>query len=135
MSLIKIYQGFTAQLDGLTPIDTVHQSQSYTPIVGVPYQEVFLVPAVDENKFVDGAGYESKGFFQISLKYPSGQGLGAILTRVELYKAHFKSKSSFVQDGMKISLLNDSTVSQITQDGDRLVCHVRFNYRAFVGVL
>ena len=133
MSLISIYNAFDEHIGTVAPtIDTVHEGQSYTPTAGVAYQELFIKPAIDENLFIGDVGYSSKGFFQITLRYPTGEGLGNILTRVEAYKALFKKQFELTKDGLKISILKDLQVVNLGVDGDRLVYAIRANYRVLI---
>lgn len=129
MSLITIYKGFNSQLATLTPIDTVHEGQTYIPTADIPYIELYLKPAIEDNVFLNQVGFESKGFFQITLSYPSSGGIGALLTKVEEMKTLFKSKFSFKQDNLTISILKDLEVKNLGLSGDRLVYAIRINYK------
>ena len=129
MSLITIYQGFNSQLSTLTPIDTVHEGQEYSPEADKEYMELYLKPAIEDNVFLNQVGYESKGFFQITLSYPASGGIGALLTKVEEIKTLFKSKFSFKQDNLTISILKGLEVKNLGLNGDRLVYAIRINYK------
>lgn len=129
MSLSKIYKGFYTKLNTIV---TVVEGQEYTPIVNTPYQELYLLPSSDDNIFINEAGYQSLGLFQISLYYPISGGMGAMLERVEDIKAVFKSDFSFVEDGLRVNILRDLEVVNLGVDGDRFVYAIRVKYKALV---
>lgn len=133
MSTTKIYQAFNEALNTLTPsIDTIHEGMSYTPVSDTPYQELYILPAIDKSKFIGNDVYESNGIFQITLKYPTSQGLGTVLTRVDLIKELLTRKSKLIKDDLKVSLLSSATVRNLGVDGDRLIFALSYEYKALI---
>lgn len=131
--MLEIKQTFESKLATITPtIATVYEGTQYTPIVGTPYQEVFILPALNDNVFIDNSKYISYGIFQITLKYPlSGNASKDILTRIKLYLDNFKSGDNLVKNGITVNILNTPNVKNLGIDGDRLVYVVSINYQAF----
>lgn len=133
MSTIKIYQAFNEALLTLTPaIDTIHEGTTYEPTADKPYQELYILPAIDRKPFINETTYESRGIFQITLRYPKSQGLGTILTRVDMIKDLLTRKSKLTKDDLTVSLLSSATVRNLGVDGDRLVFVLSYEFKALI---
>lgn len=130
--MIEIKTAFEKKIATISPtIATAYESVSFLPTTGVPYQELYLIPATNDNPFIDNSKYIAYGIFQITLKYPTNKGSKDILDRVKLYLDNFRSGDNLVQGGITINILNAPTVKNLGIDGDRLVYIVSINYQAF----
>lgn len=130
--MIEIKQAFELKLNSITPlIQTAYENTPFTPTVGTPYQELYLLPAYNDNPFIDNSDYISYGIFQITLKYPTGKGSKDILDRVKLYLDNLQSGDNLTQNGITINILNTPSVKNMGVIVDRLVYVISVNYQAF----
>ena len=81
---------------------TGERNSLYQPVIGVPYQLVDLVSFKPEEPTQGGGFYQEHGVFQVTLVYPVGIGLGAILARAELIRGYFKKGSSYSLGGVTV---------------------------------
>jgi len=131
--MIEIKQSFETEIAAITPaLDTGYEGVRYDPIVGRPYQELYLLPALNDNIYIDGEGFVSYGIFQITLRYPTGTNASKnILERIKLILDTFPSGSNLVKDGITTNIVNTPSVKNMGIVGDRLVYVVSINYQAF----
>ena len=67
---------FEEAINAISPtIATAYENVSFTPTINVPYQQLYDIPSSNDHLFVDNAEFDGLGVFQITLKYPSGQGM------------------------------------------------------------
>ena len=129
----EIYRVFEAKLNTITPLlSTAFENAPFSPVNNVPYQELFLIPAINDNIFIDNAGYLSYGIFQITLKYPTGKGTKDILDRVKLYLDNFKSGTILTKDGIETNIQGTPTVKNLGVVGDRICYAISINYFAHI---
>ena len=129
----EIYRVFEAKLNTITPLlSTAFENTPFSPVNNVPYQELFLIPAMNNNIFIDNAGYLSYGIFQITLKYPTGKGTKDILDRVKLYLDNFKSGTILTKDGIETNIQGTPTVKNLGVVGDRICYAISINYMAHI---
>lgn len=130
--MIEIKNAFEIKLNTITPlISTAYENTPFAPVNNVPYQELFLIPAYNDNPFISGDGFISYGIFQVTLKYPTGKGTKDILDRIKLYLDNFQSGQNITQNGITINILNTPSVKNAGVVGDRLVYILSINYQAF----
>ena len=130
--MIEVKIAFETKINSITPtIQTAYENVTFTPTAGVPYQELYLIPATNDNIFIDGEGFVSYGIFQVNLKYPTGKGTKDILDRVKLYLDNFKSGDNLVQGGITTNILNTPKVVNLGTSGDRIIYAISINYQAF----
>ena len=72
------------------------------------------------------------GIFQITLKYPNGEGIGKVLTRLEQYKELFMRKSKLTYDGLTVKLLSKAQTVNLGVDGDRVVFALSLEFEAII---
>ncbi len=131
--ITKIRAGLTAHLNTITPlIATAYQGGKFDSTVGVPYQEVYLLPAENENYAISEKSYLSKGVFQITLKYPFGVGTNDIESRCSLYVDSFYFNRKITKDGIDIYIDSTPKIVSLGKDSDRIVYAVTMNYTACV---
>lgn len=76
---------------------------AFTPTVGVPYVVPVLVPVVGRPATMGDDNFKlHEGLFQISVVWPSGQGMGAAAAMADLIKSHFKVETVASHNGTKV---------------------------------
>lgn len=104
---------------------------AFKPLVGVPYQQVTMLPAEPEN-ITYGSGYRESGIFQVVLNYPPNEGTGDITARAEMIRAAFPRGASFTADGLTVNVRRTPQILPATLVGETLKMTVRFVYQADV---
>lgn len=107
----------------------------YTPIKGVPYVECFYMPFINNNKFVNNSDYEERGAFQITLRYPTGQGLSDILDRCDLYLNAFKVGTVLTNGDAIVRICGTPKVISLGTENDRIVYAITINYKCLLSVV
>lgn len=134
--ITKIRAALTAHLNTITPlIATAYQGGNFTPTNNVPYQEVYLLPADNENYAISEKSYISRGVFQITLKYPLGVGTKDIEDRCQLYLDSFYFNRKLTNNGIDVYIDNTPKVISLGNSGDRLVYAFTVNYRACISMV
>lgn len=131
--MIEIKQSFESEIATITPsIQTAYEGVAFTPTINIPYQELYLMPAINDNIYIDGNGFISYGIFQITLRYPTGTNASKnILERIKLILDAFPSGKDLVKNRITTNILNTPSVENLGIVGDRLVYAVSINYQAF----
>ena len=125
---------FEEAINAINPtIATAYENVSFTPSSGVPYQELYDIPASNNHLFIDNAEFEGLGIFQITLKYPSGQGMKTVSNRAELYVSSFPCGRKLTKNGDTITVLQTPKVNNLGIEGDRVVVAVSINYKQIKG--
>ena len=125
---------FEEAINAINPtIATAYENVSFTPSSGVPYQELYDIPASNNHLFIDNADFEGLGIFQITLKYPSGNGMKTVSNRAELYVSSFPCGRKLTKNGDTITVLQTPKVNNLGVDGDRVVVAVSINYKQIKG--
>lgn len=131
MSLISIRSALQTKLATITPaISTAYERQRFTPVTGVPYQHVNLLPGEAENPAVGSAMYRQPGIFQIMLMYPQGYGSKDIETRAELIRTTFVRGLTLVSGGINVVVNRTPTVRRLPDEKDRTVLAVVVQFYA-----
>lgn len=130
MSLLNINLAFQKRLFLLPSMPTAYENQSFIPLTHVAYQEVALVPATPENPTLGDAYRREVGFYQVSLRYPIGDGASVARTRAELTASHFKRGTSITEGGQTILVINTPTISASQVIENRHVIFVTIFYRS-----
>jgi len=131
--LVNITKAFHARLDTVNPsLETAYESVSFTPIEGVPYQRVQLVPRTPENPTLGDTYYREVGEFQIFLCYPSNKGTLDILERAELTRDAFKRGLTLVEAGTVITIMRTPSIGAPGITGTRLVVPIIVKYKVDV---
>lgn len=125
---------FEEAINAISPtIATAYENVSFTPSSGVPYQELYDIPASNDHLFMDNSEFEGLGIFQITLKYPSGQGMKTVSNRAELYVSSFPVGTKLTKNGEVITVLQTPKVNNLGVDGDRVIVAVSINYKSIKG--
>lgn len=130
--MLKIRQALESAVSSVTPaISTRYENVAFTPTVGVPYQELYLLPSINAHLNIDNADFESLGVFQINLRYPSGTGAKNATDRAELYVSAFKVGSKFVKDDIEVISTSTPRLTILGVDGDRYTVAVSITYKSY----
>lgn len=129
----KIRSAFTAYLNTITPIiATAKEGVTFSPVGGTPYQEIFILPALNDNYAISETSYLATGIFQINLYYPFGSGTKDIEERIALYMANFKVNQILTKDTLNIYLTSAPQYRNLGKQDDRQVYTFYVNYRCWV---
>lgn len=125
---------FEEAINAISPtIATAYENVSFTPSSGVPYQELYDIPASNDHLFTNSAEFEGLGIFQITLKYPSGKGTKDVSNRAELYVNSFPVGTVLTKGTTKVHIIQTPKVNILGVDGDRYVVAVSINYKSYKG--
>ena len=132
-NLTNITKAFHARLATVSPsISTAYEMVSFTPVEGVPYQRVQLVPRTPENPTLGDSYYREVGEFQIFLCYPMNQGTINILEQAEITRDAFKRGLSLVQGSTTLTIMRTPSIGSPGVAGTRLVLPLIVKYRVDV---
>lgn len=133
MSLALVRQALETRLGTMaSPISTAWENMSFTPVVGTPYQQVFLLPAAPENPSLGSSHRREVGVFQVSLMYPQNAGPGAAQTRALAVQAHFPRGHVLTASTVNVLILRTPTIYPGRTDGDRWRIDIDVPYQAEV---
>jgi hypothetical protein len=129
--VLEIKRCFETKIGTVTPtISTAYEGVAFNPTVNVPYQQLFLLPAGNEDEYINETNYKAYGIFQITLKYPLLK-YKDMLDRVKLYLDTFPRATTMTNNNIKVKVKNTPIVRNLGQDADRLVYVISINYEAF----
>lgn len=133
-SATKAYIGVTIAGSGGSILAslTAYQNAMYQTVIGIPYQLIHLVPFKPDEP-TQGAGYyREHGVFQVTLVYPAGRGIGAILSRAEVIRNSFKKGFTFVYGGITTTIFETPEFGLIASDQHDITLPVKIGYWADV---
>ena len=108
---------------------TAEENVLFQIVQGVPYQMLNIVP-FKPNEPTQGPGfYQDHGLFQVTLVYPVGVGLTAILARAELIRQGFKKGSTFLNNGVTVTIMDTPEFGRLGTT-DNLMLPVKIGYSA-----
>lgn len=134
--MLEIKQAFETKISTINPtIATVYEGNNYTPVINVPYQELYLLPAGNDDPYINDKEYVSYGIFQITLKYPTGTNASKLINeRCKLYLDNFERGTNLIQNSIRVKVKNTPIVRNLGIVGDRLIYAISINYEAFYRV-
>lgn len=131
MSNVTIKQTLETAIAEMEPvISTSKENVDFTPVSGVPYQEIYFLPATPDNTEQGVKNYRAQGFVQVNLKYPLNEGTAGALTRASLIETTFKKGTTLTKDGLTINVIFTPTIFAGFKDNDRWCIPVRIFYLA-----
>jgi hypothetical protein len=132
MSQISIRSALETKLATLTPkVSTQFENVTFTPVTNVPYQSVYLLMNSPEDTTVaDSVMYREKGIFQITLRYPLGNGTVAIMTQAEKIRTAFKIGTILTKDNRRVLCDKTPDIRVLPNEVDRFVVVVRVFFTA-----
>lgn len=130
MSVVAIRAALEVALAAMSPaLDTAWENVPYNPVIGTPYQRVFLLKAAPDNPEM-GTFTRDQGFLQISLAYPLDTGPNAAEARAELIRDTFYRGATFTASGVSVTVLNTPEIAPAIIEPDRYVVPVRVRFFA-----
>lgn len=130
MSLVKVRAALETALNGMSPsLATAWENSPYSPVVGTPYQRVYLLAAEPENPEM-GTYTIDRGYLQISLSYPLDAGPSAAAARAELIRSTFKKNNNFTASGLTTVIERTPEIAPARIEDNRYVVPVKVRFRA-----
>lgn len=130
MSIVAIRAALEVALAAMSPaLATAWENTPYSPVVGTPYQRVFMLKAAPDNPEM-GTFTRDQGILQISLAYPLDTGPNAAEARAELIRDTFYRGATFTASGVSVTVLNTPEVAPAIIEPDRYVVPVRIRFFA-----
>ena len=129
MSISSIRIALETHLNTISPaILTVYENVPFTPVTGVPYQKVFLLPATPANPTMGDGYYREQGIFQVTLLYPLQAGPKTAADRAEKIREAFKRGTTLTSGSIQVIIDRTPEISQGRVDGDRwsVPCKIRW---------
>jgi len=134
MSIVSVRIALESELNTIIPaLATAWENVPYTPVIGTPYQSVYLLPAMPDNPTMGTEFYRERGIFQVSLFYPIQTGPAAAATRAQLIRTTFKRGISMTSNGVTVRIDRTPEIGQGRLDGDRW--HVPVKISWFAGII
>lgn len=132
MSIQALRAILEQEVAGITPaIDTVWENgDSYSPVAGQPYQQVFVNLGDPANPELNGSFFVERGYMQVTLRYPSGKGTKDVEARVQKIRDAFPFGLSISANGITVTVNRTPTRAIGAQDGDRYVVPVKVFFTA-----
>lgn len=119
-----------AALAAMTPnLSTAWENVDFSPVNGTPYQRVFLLAAEPDNPEMGRLATE-RGFLQVSLCYPLGNGPADAMARAELIRTTFYRGASFTASGVTTVVEKTPEIGPAQIEPDRYVVPVRIRFYA-----
>jgi hypothetical protein len=109
---------------------TAAQNASYPAVVGVPYQKIHIISFKPDEPTQGGGYYREHGVFQVTLVYPAGVGVGAVIARAELIRSFFKKGLTLENAGVKTVIIDTAEFGHMPDSSDNITLPVKIGYRA-----
>lgn len=112
------------------PLPTQWQNVAFTPTNGVPYQMAHIMFAEPDDYTISRADkYLEQGFLQITLKYPTNQGVTVLEDKARELRKHFKRGTILTNDDDLLEVIDveigkTPTIKQLGVEGDRYLVAV-----------
>ena len=130
MSAVAIRAALETALAAMSPtLASAWENMPYTPVVGTPYQRVHLLLADPENPEM-GRFTQERGFLQVQLAYPLGDGPGAAATRAELIRDSFYRGLALTASGVTTTIEKTPEIAPARIEEDRYLLTVRIRFFA-----
>ena len=131
MSLNRIYTAFITKINTITPqLPTAFENKKYDPIVGVEYQEVYILPSSNNVPYINETSYEMEGLVQITLCYAINGGRSKAMDRVNLYMGLFPVGTVLTIDTLKIRIKGVPQITNLGVDNGRYKIALRVGFLA-----
>ena len=131
MSQAKIKTALEAALTALNPaIQTASENLVFEPVAGSPYQVVSFLFAQPENPTLGDGFYRERGIMQVSLRWPAGEGDGAITAHAEAIRAGLHRGLSISRESVTTVIDRTPEIGSGSTDGNRYVINVRIRFFA-----
>lgn len=129
MSQITIRSILETQLATITPkVSTQYENIVFTPVTNVPYQSAYLLMNKPDDPVLGSTMYREKGFFQVTLRYPLGNGTIAAMTQAEKIRGLFMRGTVLEKDGHRLLCDQTPNIRVLPNEVDRFVVTVRISF-------
>jgi hypothetical protein len=133
----KIRAALETHLNAMSPaIATAWENTPFDPAKdvapGQPYQEVNLLVARPDNRYMGCDRRIEQGILQVTLKYPIGKGSAPSEARANLIIAHFKRSTKLVSGGQWVQVIRTPAKRVLGADGAVFKIVVSINWQADV---
>lgn len=115
---------------GLGVLSTAFENVSFNPVATQPYQMSKLVPLPVENPTLGDNYHREVGFYQVTLAYPKGKGVGAIAAMADQVKDYFKRGTTLTEGLDKIIVERTPEISPVYVNDTRAEINIRIRYYA-----
>lgn len=130
MSAVLIRAALETALAAMSPsLATAYENTPYAPVVGTPYQRVWLLMAEPVNPEM-GRTTRDHGFLQVDLAYPLGAGPAAAATRAELIRDTFYRGRALTASGFTVMVEKTPEIAPAVIETDRYVVRIRIRFFA-----
>jgi hypothetical protein len=127
--VLRIRQALEKAVLAVTPaIDTAFENTTFKPRANEPYQQLHFLPAKPEAAVIDDSISEVLGVFQITLRYPAGEGVKNVLERARLYEKAFKVGVKLENE---VFITAPTSVNILGVDGDRYGVAVSIYFKSY----
>ena len=127
--MLRIRQALEKAVLAVAPaIDTAFENTTFKPRAGEPYQQLHFLPAKPEAAVIDDSISEVLGVFQITLRYPAGEGVKNVLERARLYEKAFKVGVKLENE---VFITAPTSVNILGIDGDRYGVAVSIYFKSY----
>jgi|LGOV01.1.fsa_nt_gb hypothetical protein len=129
----NIRSGLESHLATLTNVlKTEYESVSFTPQNDVAYQSCYVLRAETDDLNI---AYDEKkrfnGIFQVTLRFPTGQGSGGAESEALRIIEHFKRSTIINKNDIQIRVQKSPTMKNLGILDDRLLVAVSIVYEAY----
>ena len=133
MSISSIRIALETHLNTISPaILTAYENVPFTPVTGVPYQKVFLLPATPANPTMGDGYYREQGIFQVTLLYPLQAGPKTAADKAEAIRTAFKRGTTLTYNSVKVIIDRTPEISEGRVDGDRWSVSIKIRWFASI---
>lgn len=109
---------------------SAYQNTLYQAPVGVPHQQLNLMFFRPDEPTQGPGFYIEQGIFQVTLVYPLGIGLSAILERASVIRAGFKRGLTFANGGVTVTIPSTPELGRFDNIADSIVLPVKIAFSA-----
>ena len=111
------------------PMKMVFQNTAYTPKVGVPYAQCYVIPARTMDPSIGDRHSRRVGIFQISVFLNSNEGSKNMFPIMDAVDAAFFRGKNFEKNGKWVSIDSSPSYSQASVQNGWYVFHISIDYR------
>lgn len=113
MSDLEIRRALETRLAALLPaVDIAAENVAYTPTIGRPYQEVWLLPNTPLSPTLGNRELtQERGILQVSLYYPLNKGTREVMERAEAVRGHFPRGLTLSSGGVSVVIERRASVA------------------------
>jgi hypothetical protein len=131
MSLEIVRKALEKRLATLTPsVAIAYENTTFTPVSGVPYIRVNLLPNTPDNSIMGQATYFERGIFQVMACYPLNAGTANAGDKAQAIRNHFKRGVTMVESGVTVIVMDTPKVAPAMIDVDRYSVPISISYQA-----